>query len=148
VPVREAEPSDVEEITTMVLEHAEHESAAHLCLFNAPGAAAALFGERPVLRALIAYPHGEPETAAGLALWYPTFSSWAATHGIWVEDLYVRPAYRRHGLGRELLGALRDMTAGRVEWDVHVSNGEARGFYEALGAEAVTEWTKFRWTLP
>ncbi|MHB1930729.1 MAG: GNAT family N-acetyltransferase, partial [Acidimicrobiales bacterium] len=106
---------------------------------------AALFGPDPVLRALVAHPEAEPGTAAGCALWYPTFSSWAASAGIWLEDLYVRPAYRRLGLGRELLAALRAGTSGRVEWDVHRDNADAPRFYTSLGASPVPEWIRYRW---
>lgn len=147
MPVREADEADLDEVTAMVLEHAAHENASDRCRFNAEEAGGALFGKDRVLRALIAVPESDRTVAAGCALWYTTFSSWASTRGIWVEDLYVRPAYRGTGLGRELLMALRQMTGGRIEWDVHVTNAEARRLYERLGAEPVTEWTKFRWTI-
>ncbi|HTX63203.1 MAG TPA: GNAT family N-acetyltransferase [Acidimicrobiales bacterium] len=146
MPVREAGPADVAEIAVMVREHAEHEGAADLCRFDERSGGEALFGPTATLRALIAFPGGEPQVTAGCTLWYPTFSSWAATRGAWVEDLYVRPRYRRNGLGREMLLALRTATPGRIEWDVHVSNEAARQFYLRLGALAVTEWTKFRWS--
>ena len=145
VPVREATPEDVAEITAMVREHAAYEQAADRCHFDERSGGSALFGELSTLRALIVFPEAEPEIAAGCTLWYPTFSSWAATGGAWVEDLYVRPQYRRHGFGREMLRVLRTMVEGRIEWDVHVTNDAARRFYLRLGAEPVTEWMKFRW---
>lgn len=129
----------------MVREHAAHEGAADRCHFDEQSAGPALFGESPTLRALIAFTETEPEVSAGCTLWYPTFSSWAATRGAWVEDIFVRPRYRRNGLGREMLEVLRSMVDGRIEWDVHVTNEAARKFYVRLGAEPVTEWTKFRW---
>jgi GNAT superfamily N-acetyltransferase len=145
VPLREATPGDVTEIAAMVREHAAHEQATDQCHFDERSGGAALFGESSTLRALIAYPEDDPEVCAGCLLWYPTFSSWAATRGAWVEDLYVRPQYRHMGLGREMLAALRSTVEGRIEWDVYVTNDAARQFYVRLGAEPVTEWTKFRW---
>lgn len=144
--VREATPGDVAEVTAMVLEHAEHENSSHLCHFTEQRGADALFGPQPTLRCLIAFPEESPEVTAGFTLWYPTFSSWAGTSGIWVEDIYVRPQHRKKGFGREMLDRLREMTSGRVEWDVHIENRSAREFYLRLGAEPVTEWEKFRWT--
>lgn len=145
MPVREATASDVEEITAMVLEHAAHEGSPEACHFDPRSGGDALFGESAVLRALIAFVQTDPRTHAGCLLWYPTFSSWAAVGGAWVEDLFVRPRFRRNGLGREMLFALRAMVEGRIEWDVHVANEAARQFYERLGARPVTEWTKYRW---
>lgn len=144
--VRDARPDDVAAVATMVLEHAEHENSAHLCHFDEQRGAEALFGPQPTLCCLIAFPKESPEVIAGFTLWYPTFSSWAGTSGIWVEDIYVRPEHRRHGFGREMLDRLREMTSGRIEWDVHRDNQSAREFYFRLGAEPVEEWTKFRWT--
>lgn len=145
MPVRDGTPSDLAEIAAMVREHAAHEDASDRCFFDERSGGPALFGDAPTLRALVAFPEAEPEVAAGCLLWYPTFSSWAALRGAWVEDLYVRPRFRRLGLGREMLTELGSRVDGRVEWDVHVTNEAARGFYLRMGAEPVTEWTKFRW---
>lgn len=145
VPVREASPADVREIAAMVREHAAHEDASHQCHFDERSGGAALFGTSPTLRALIAFPRDQPRIRAGCTLWYPTFSSWAATNGAWVEDIYVRPEHRGRGMGREMLLTLRGMVEGRIEWDVHTTNEPARQFYLHLGAEPVHEWTKFRW---
>ncbi len=145
MPVRDARPGDVAEIAAMVREHAAHEGALEQCRFDAGAGRAALFGPSPTLRALVAHLEGEAERPAGFALWYPTFSSWAATAGIWLEDLYVRPEHRRSGLGRELLAALRAATPGRIEWDVKHGNDDAAAFYRRLGAAPVEGWTKYRW---
>src|ERR1700744_3365035 len=69
---------------------------------------------------------------AGLAMWYRTFSSWARTSGIWLEDLFVVEAHRRSGVARELMDHLRSQTDGRIEWDVTVGNATAERFYESL----------------
>lgn len=143
--VREARVSDAAEIAAMVREHAAHEGALEHCHFDERAARAALFGDAPTLRAFVAFTEDDPDVSVGCMLWYATYSSWAAVPGAWVEDLYVRPAYRRTGLGRQLLDALRARVEGRVEWDVHVTNDDASQFYRRLGAVPVTDWTKFRW---
>ena len=147
MPVRVAVSDDVDEITAMMHEHADFEGAGSLCHFNREGAAAAMFGDDVTLRALIASPLNEPAVTAGVALWYPTFSSWSGSTGIWLEDIFVRPAFRGEGLGREFLEELRGLTAGRVEWDVQDKNGDAQAFYRRLGANPVPGWTRYRWTL-
>lgn len=97
------------------------------------------------MRAFVAFTEGDPSISTGCMLWYATYSSWTAVCGAWVEELYVRPSYRSSGLGRVLLEALRATVEGRVEWNVHVTNGAARQFYLRLDAEPQTEWTKFWW---
>jgi GNAT superfamily N-acetyltransferase len=145
MPVRPAEPADFEEICELLLAHAAHEGAADQVTLNRQETYEALFGDRPVARAHIASPPDAPQTIAGFALWYPTFSSWQTLPGIWLEDLYVKPEHRRYGLGRELLSALRALTSGRVEWDVAHGNHAAEKFYQKLGAEPVGGWTRYRW---
>ena len=147
MPVRVAVLDDLDEITAMMHEHADFEGAGVLCHFNREDAAAAMFGADVTLRALIASSPKEPAVAAGVALWYPTFSSWSGSTGIWLEDIFVRPAFRGEGLGREFLEELRGLTAGRVEWDVQDKNGDAQAFYRRLGANPVPGWTRYRWTL-
>jgi GNAT superfamily N-acetyltransferase len=82
---------------------------------------------------------------AGFALYYRTFSTWLGRDGVWLEDLFVRPHFRRHGLGRELLDALRTRTAGRIEWAVLDWNAPAQDFYREVGAAPVDGWTIWRW---
>jgi len=147
MPVRAATANDLDEITAMIHEHADFEGASSLCHFNREAAGAAMFGADPTLHALIASPPGEPAITAGVALWYPTFSSWSGCPGVWLEDIYVRPAFRGKGLGREFLIELRGLTTGRVEWDVQNANHDAQAFYQGLGARAVPGWTRYRWTL-
>jgi GNAT superfamily N-acetyltransferase len=147
MPIRVAVFDDVDEITAMMHEHADFEGAASLCRFNREDAAAALFGAEVTLHALIGMSSNEPTVAAGVVLWYPTFSSWAGSTGIWLEDIFVRPAFRGEGLGREFLEHLRGLTTGRVEWDVQDKNADAQAFYRRLGANPVPGWTRYRWTL-
>ncbi|QFG24234.1 GNAT family N-acetyltransferase [Actinomadura sp. WMMB 499] len=146
MPVRPAEPDDFEAICAMLLAHAAHEGAGDQMRLHREETYAALFGAAPVVRAHIASPPDAPGTTAGFALWYPTFSSWATKPGIWLEDLYIEPEHRRHGLGRELLDTLRSLTDGRVEWDVADGNDAAQDFYRSLGALPVGGWIRYRWS--
>ena len=88
---------------------------------------------------------GELPEVAGFALWFPTFSTFTGQAGIWLEDLYVRPAWRGRGLGLAFLTHLRGLSDGRVEWAVLDWNEPAIGFYRSLGAGPVKGWTRFRW---
>jgi GNAT superfamily N-acetyltransferase len=88
----------------------------------------------------------------GFALWFLNFSTWAGKHGIYLEDLYVRPDMRRFGLGRALLAELARICVERgyprLEWWVLDWNQPARAFYAALGAAEMDEWTVHRLTGP
>jgi GNAT superfamily N-acetyltransferase len=103
------------------------------------------YGNGPVVEALIGELDGKPE---GFALFFSNFSTWLSTSGIYLEDLYVRPASRRHGLGRALLQRLAAIAlqrgCGRVEWAVLNWNSPAIEFYEGLGAKPLNDWTVFR----
>jgi len=106
----------------------------------------ALFGEGPpVAWCHVAESDGE---VVGLALWFVTFSTWKGLPGLWLEDLFVRPSARGHGLGKSLLQALAQVCVergyGRFEWWVLDWNAPAIGFYRAIGAVAQDEWTTFR----
>jgi GNAT superfamily N-acetyltransferase len=105
-----------------------------------------LFSPGAVASVLIASPDDTPDAVAGMALWFPTFSTFLGTPGIWLEDLFVRPAFRGRGFGLALLQALRAMTDGRVEWAVLDWNEPSIRFYESLGARPVEGWTRYRWT--
>ncbi|WP_067479433.1 GNAT family N-acetyltransferase [Actinomadura hibisca] len=146
MPVRPAEPADFDEICVLLLDHAAHEGAADRMRLRLRETYDALFGDAPVVRGHIAVPPDAHGTVAGIALWYPTFSSWETRSGIWLEDLYIKPEYRRYGLGRELLATLRELTEGRLEWDVAHGNDGAERFYRSLGAEPVGGWTRYRWS--
>jgi GNAT superfamily N-acetyltransferase len=143
VPVRDAGPDDLPEILAMVRELAEYERAAGDVVFDADEFAHHLFGADAVARALIA--ETDRGEVAGLALCFRTFSTWLGRDGLWLEDLYVRPRFRRHGFGRALLERLRTMTARRVEWAVLDWNTPAHEFYRSIGAAPLEEWTTWRW---
>ncbi len=104
----------------------------------------ALFGERPAAQALIAERDSQP---AGYALFFPTFSSFMATRGIWLEDLFVLPEQRGAGVGRALLAAVAACVpeaGGRLEWAALDWNELALGFYRGIGARLMDEWTSLR----
>lgn len=107
-----------------------------------------LFGERPVAEALIAEePDGGP---LGFALYFTTYSTFLTRPGLYLEDLFVVPAARRHGIATALLRQLgviaRERRTGRVEWAVLEWNADAIAFYEKLGAQVLPDWRLCRVT--
>lgn len=142
--VRFATPGDVPPLLRMIRGLAEYERLAHLVVNDAPRLTAALFGERPAAEALIAREGSENGPPAGFALFFHTFSTFLGRRGLWLEDLYVEPAYRGRGLGRRLLVDLaalaRERDCGRFEWAVLDWNAPAIGFYERMGATLLPEW--------
>ncbi|WP_051580138.1 GNAT family N-acetyltransferase [Pseudonocardia acaciae] len=147
MPVRDATPVDLPVIRELLVDHAASEANVTIDA-ERDELAGALFGARPVVRATLAETAGPAREVTGLALWYPTFSSWTLRTGIWLEDLFVREAHRGGGVGRELMADLRARTGGRVEWEVAVDNGRAERFYRRLGAGPVSGWTRYRWLPP
>jgi GNAT superfamily N-acetyltransferase len=109
---------------------------------NEAGLAAHLFGERPYAEALIAEVDGEP---AGFALFFHNFSTFVGKPGLYLEDLFVRPAFRGLGLGKRLMVRLArialERDCGRFEWSVLDWNTPAIDFYRSLGATGMDEWT-------
>jgi len=145
--IRPATPNDVAGIHGLIRELAEYEKLASICTGSAAELAAALFGARPVADVLV----GEVEREmVGFALFFPTFSTFLARPGLWLEDLYVQPAYRGKGVGTKLLRAVaaiaRDRQCGRFEWAVLDWNAPAIGFYERLGATVMPDWRMARVT--
>jgi len=140
--LRSAEPGDLEVILALVKELAAYEQLEAEVVFDTDQFGGHLFGERSVASVLLAEVDGD---VAGFALWFPSFSTFLGRSGIWLEDLYVRPVHRGVGVGAALLGALRSMTDGRIEWNVLEWNESAVRFYRRLGAEPVDGWTTYRW---
>ena len=145
MPVREAGPDDLPVIRELLHRHAASEADIDLGAEPGDELATALFGPEPTVRATIAETADPPPLVIGLALWFPTFSSWSLRGGIWLEDLFVDEAHRSTGAGRELMADLRARTAGRIEWDVSLGNERAERFYHRLGARPVAGWTRYRW---
>ncbi|MGZ3543895.1 MAG: N-acetyltransferase family protein [Gemmatimonadaceae bacterium] len=139
---------DVPLIRALILELAEYERAL-------PGEAPVtekdlektLFGKRPAAEVLIAYLGKEP---AGFALFFHNYSTWLGKRGIYLEDLFVRPSARKHGVGFALLQALARLAVerdcGRLDWSVLTWNELAISFYKRIGAKHMDDWTTFRLT--
>ena len=152
ISVREAVPDDVPRLVQLVRELAEYEQAVHEVEATEEHFRAALFpAEASTARshALVA----EVDTVdgpevVGMAVWYVTFSTWLGRHGIWLEDLYVRPDRRGGGLGRALLTRLARIAVergyGRVEWWVLDWNTPSIEFYRSLGAQPQDGCTVYR----
>ncbi|NBE93029.1 GNAT family N-acetyltransferase [Nonomuraea sp. KC401] len=143
--IRPATPADVPVIATLIRELATYEKAEHEVRVTEEQLRAALFGDAPAVFAHIAEHDGE---VAGFALWFLTFSTWKGVHGIYMEDLFVRPGHRGGGHGRALMGELARICAERgyerLEWAVLDWNEPAIGFYENLGAVRQEEWPHYR----
>ena len=130
--IRGAAPADAAEITAMIHELADFEGAAELCTVTEAQIRTALFGEPATVRGQIA---DVDDQVVAMALWFPNFSTWDGVAGVFLEDLYVRPAYRRRGLARALLSALAceclDNGYTRLSWVVldwkHRRNRFVRG---------------------
>jgi len=145
VEVRAAEPSDVEQIYSFIVELAEYERAPEQVAGTPELLAEALFGAHPSAEALIAEIGGQ---TVGFAVFHGTFSTWQCQPGIWLEDLYVPPEHRRTGVGGVLLSRLARLTVERgctrLEWNALDWNTPALNFYARLGAERLSTWELHR----
>ncbi|MBD0840347.1 GNAT family N-acetyltransferase [Streptomyces sp. TRM68416] len=147
--IRTATPADIPVIHTLVRELAEYEKAPDEAKATQQQLHEALFGDRPAAYAHIAVDDttGEP---VGFALWFLNFSTWRGVHGIYLEDLYVRPTARGAGHGKALLTELARICVERgyqrLEWSVLNWNAPSIAFYESLGARPQDEWTVYRLT--
>lgn len=143
--IRPATPQDAPLIVSLVAELAEYEKLAHEALATETDIRRDLFAPQPRVFCEIADWDGAP---AGLALWFYTYSTFQGRHGIWLEDLYVRPEARGRGIGKALLVHLARRcvaeSLGRLEWWVLDWNEPSIAFYEAHGAVLQDEWTKCR----
>jgi len=154
--IRPISPQDVPAVVAMVHELATYERAPEECHLTEAQLHAALFGPTPALFGHVAVDLAvdaavdvavDPEPV-GFALWFLNFSTWRGGHGIYLEDLYVRPQARGTGLGRALLATLAricvDRGYGRLDWSVLDWNTPARDVYGALGAAPVAAWIPYR----
>ena len=145
--IRAATEADVTAILAMIRELAEYEHLEHACVASEELLRANLFGRERAAEALVAEVEAR---VVAYAIWFKTFSTFLARPGIYLEDLYVRPAFRRQGLGKGLLRELALIAVGRgygrVEGSVLKWNAPAIEFYRALGAVPLEDWTMMRLT--
>ncbi len=139
--IRAAVPADSALIFALVRELADYEKLSHDVDATPEAIAAALFSTQPRLFCDIAEWNGEP---AGFAVWFLNFSTFRGRHGIYVEDLFVRPAFRAKGIGNALMARLakRCVDEGwtRFEWAVLDWNAPSIAFYKSIGAQVMDEW--------
>ncbi len=145
--LRDAAPADLPVIADLIHALAEYERLAHEIEWSVEDLGATLFGPDAVPRVVLAEPTDPPGAAVGLAVWFPTYSTFVGRPGIWLEDLFVLPESRGAGVGTALLHHLFDRAGGgRVEWAVLDWDEPSIAFYERQGARPVPGWTRYRWT--
>lgn len=147
--IRPARPEDVPHVLRLIHDLAVYEREPDAVKNTQEALTGHLFGEHPAVFCHVVE-GGEigERPVVGMALWFLNYSTWEGTHGIWLEDLYVDPAARGRGHGRALLLHLAGLAAergyARMEWTVLDWNEPSIGFYRALGAEPLDEWTTYR----
>jgi GNAT superfamily N-acetyltransferase len=145
VAIRTARVDDVPVVVSLIRELAEYEREPDAVEATADDIHTALFGPSPAAFCHVAEQDGE---VVGFALWFLNFSTWTGKHGIYLEDLFVRPSARGTGLGKALLTTLieiaRERGYGRVEWSVLDWNTSAIEFYRNLGARPMDGWAVWR----
>lgn len=172
ISVREATPEDVAQMHQMINELAEYEKAPEEVIATEHDLMKALFGRdfssaeydqhdsiassgvantphgHPALYAFVIEDPEDADQLAGMAIWFLNYSTWQGKHGIYLEDLFVKPEFRGHGYGKALLQHLaktcEDRGYGRFQWWVLDWNSPAIEFYKSLGAVAMDEWTVYR----
>jgi len=145
IEIRPAVIEDVPLIFAFIRELAEYEHLAHTVVATEDLLRQTLFGPKPAAEIRIATLDGKP---AGFALFFQNYSTFVGRPGIYLEDLFVRPEFRAHGVGRALLREVAQIAVqrqcGRLEWSVLDWNAPAIGFYKKLGAVPMDDWTIFR----
>jgi GNAT superfamily N-acetyltransferase len=143
--IRRARPDEVGLVLSLVRELADYEKLLYEVEATEAGIGAALFGDNPRLFCDIAEWNGE---VAGFAVWFINFSTFSGRSGIYLEDLFVRPALRGKGIGKALLSHLaKECVANgwsRLQWSVLDWNTPSIEFYKSLGAVLMDEWTVCR----
>jgi GNAT superfamily N-acetyltransferase len=149
ITIRHAGEGDVGVILQFIRDLAKYEHLEHEVVATEGMLREALFGSRPYAEVVLACLNGEP---VGFALFFHNFSTFLGRAGIYLEDLYVRPEARGHGVGRRLLTWLAETAVsrgcGRLEWAVLDWNEPSIRFYRNLGAVALDDWTTYRVTGP
>ncbi|MDA3920209.1 MAG: GNAT family N-acetyltransferase [Salinisphaera sp.] len=143
--IRQARAEDVAQILAFITELAIYEKAEREVVATAEDIRRDLFGPHPALYALMMEADGQ---AVGFAVYFLNYSTWLGRHGIYLEDLYVTPAARGAGYGKQMLQHLAALAVergyGRMDWSVLDWNQPAIDFYEAAGARAQSDWVGYR----
>ena len=145
--VRQAEINDVPDIFNLIQALAEYEKLSHQVTGTVEDLQEHLFGNRPFVESIVAESDGK---IIGFALFFPNYSTFLTKPGIYLEDLFVLPDYRRRGIAKAMLSYLGklaiDRDAGRLEWSVLDWNESAIAFYQNMGAEVLPDWRTCRVT--
>jgi GNAT superfamily N-acetyltransferase len=145
IRIARARPDQIGLIYSLIRELADYEKVLHEVEATEAGIAAALFSDNPRLFCDIAEWNGD---GVGFAVWFPNFLTFSGRHGIYLEDLFVRPTYRGKGIGKALLAYLAKMCVengwSRLQWSVLDWNAPSIAFYRSLGAVLMDEWTVCR----
>ena len=148
--IRSAIPDDAQEILNMIIELADYEKSAHEVTATAEDIHKSFFTAKPSVYCEIVEDLGDNDNTVivGLAVWFLNYSTWQGKHGIYLEDLYIRPKYRGKGYGKSLLQHLAAKCIangyGRFQWWVLDWNSPSIEFYRSVGAKSMDEWTVFR----
>jgi GNAT superfamily N-acetyltransferase len=147
--IRAARPADCATILAMIRELADYESLASDVEATAEGIASAFFAPDPQLYCDVAEWNGE---AAGFAVWFLHYSTFRGRYGLYLEDLFVRAAWRRRGIGKALMRRLARRCVAddlvRFEWAVMGSNTPSVAFYRSIGAQVLDQWKLCRLSGP
>ena len=145
--LRQATRADAALVLDFIHRLAAYEKLSHEVEATVADIEDALFGARPFAEAVIAELDAAP---AGFILWFPTYSTFVGKPGIYLEDLYIRPAFRGQGCGKALLKTVARLAVergcGRFEWSVLDWNQRAIDFYHSIGAKPMSDWTMMRVT--
>ena len=143
--IRPAEPNDVPAIHQLIIDLAIYEKSPESVISTGADLKAALFAPTPYLFGDVAV---DGDEVIGFAVWYINYSTWRGQHGIYLEDLYVKPERRGQGVGKALLKTLAarciDRGYARLEWWVLDWNEPAIEFYKSVGARPMSDWTVHR----
>ena len=146
--IRPATPADLPLVLAFIRELAAYEKLSEQVAATEATLRTTLFGARPAAECVLAF--ADDGAPAGFAVFFPTYSTFLAQPGLWLEDLFVRPEHRGRGIGKGLLlhvaGLAHARGCGRMEWSVLDWNQPAIDFYESLGARRLREWQICRLT--
>jgi GNAT superfamily N-acetyltransferase len=147
IQIQAATEADAPLMLSLIKALAEYERLAHEVVATETMVRESFFGASPHASAVIARIDGD---AVGIMIWFPTYSTFLSRPGIYLEDLFVLPAWRGKGIGTALLRHLAriavDRGCGRIEWSVLDWNETAIRFYRSIGARPMDEWTVYRMT--